>query len=119
VVGAADVGDLAGTVVSVALDFAPAAPGAPTIGTATTGNAQATVSWTAPASDGGAPIIGYAVVAYVGFGPTKVRIFNSPSTTETVTGLTNDTQYRFRVLAYNANGSGPFSKVSNPVTPTP
>ena len=31
----------------------PPVPEAPTIGTATAGNAQATVSWTAPGSDGG------------------------------------------------------------------
>jgi hypothetical protein len=31
-------------------------PGAPTIGTATAGNANATVAFTAPTSNGGAPI---------------------------------------------------------------
>ena len=36
-------------------------PGAPTIGTATRGNASATVTWTAPASNGGAVITGYVV----------------------------------------------------------
>ena len=38
-------------------------PGAPTIGTATVGNAQASVTWSAPASDGGAVITGYSVMA--------------------------------------------------------
>ncbi|MES2223134.1 MAG: hypothetical protein V4587_19455, partial [Acidobacteriota bacterium] len=35
----------------------PVAPGAPTIGSATASNAQATVSFTPPSSDGGAPIL--------------------------------------------------------------
>ena len=96
----------------------PTSPGAPTIGTARAGDSQATVSWTAPVSDGGSPIIGYAVLAYIGYTPAKVRIFNSPLTTETVTGLTNGTEYRFRVLAYNAIGISDYSKVTNPVTPT-
>jgi len=49
----------------------------------------------------------------------KTRIFNSPSTTQTVTGLTNGTTYRFRVRAYNAVGVGGYSTASNPVTPAP
>ena len=36
-------------------------PGAPTIGTATAGNASATVTWTAPASNGGSAITGYVI----------------------------------------------------------
>ena len=93
-------------------------PAAPTIGTATAGNSQATVSWTAPSSDGGSPIHGYVITAYVGYTPVKTRIFNSTLTTQTVTGLMNGTQYRFRVRAYNAIGVSGYSKVSNPVTPT-
>jgi Fibronectin type III domain len=94
-------------------------PGPPTIlRNATAGNGQATVSWLAPASDGGSPITGYVVDAYVGYDPVKVWIFNSTSTTRTVTGLTNGTQYRFRVRAYNTIGISGYSKVTNPVTPT-
>ena len=95
------------------------APGTPAIGSAVAGNGQATVSWTAPASDGGSPIIGYVVVVYIGYSQAKVRIFNSPSTTQTVTGLTNGTTYRFRVRAYNAVGFSDYSTASNPVTPGP
>jgi alpha-tubulin suppressor-like RCC1 family protein len=93
-------------------------PGAPTVlRNATAGDSSATVNWIAPVSDGGSPIIGYAVVAYIGLGPVKVRIFNSPLTTQTITGLTNGTEYRFRVIAYNAIGVSGYSKVTNPVTP--
>jgi hypothetical protein len=97
-------------------DQAPIAPGPPTIGTASAGNGQATVSWTA-SFDGGSLIVGYVVVGYIGYAPVRVRIFNSPATTETVTGLTNGTQYRFRVFAYNSIGVSGYSKVTHPVTP--
>jgi len=43
-----------------------AVPGAPTIGTATLGSGSATVTWTAPASDGGSPILGTRVEAIRG-----------------------------------------------------
>jgi len=97
---------------------APTGPDAPTIGHATANDYQsATIEWLAPASDGGSPITGYVVTAYVGYAPVKVRIFNTPSTTETVTGLSDGTTYRFRVRAYNAIGVSGFSKVTNQVTP--
>jgi hypothetical protein len=38
-------------------------PSAPTIGAATAGNGQATVGFTAPASDGGSAITGYTVTS--------------------------------------------------------
>jgi Fibronectin type III domain/Neocarzinostatin family len=98
---------------------APTAPDPPTIlRNATAANQSATISWLAPASDGGSPIIGYVVTAYVGYAPVTWRLFNSTLTTQTVTGLTNGTQYRFRVRAYNAIGFSDYSKVTNPVTPS-
>jgi len=61
-------------------------PGAPTIGTATKGNAQATVTFTPPASNGGSAITGYTVTSSPGgFTGTGAA---SPIT---VTGLTNGT----------------------------
>ncbi|HEX8345127.1 MAG TPA: peroxidase family protein [Actinoplanes sp.] len=91
-------------------------PGAPAIGTATAGNAQATVTWTAPASDGGAPITGYTVERTNG---TTVVLTNVAATarTFTATGLANGTAYSFRVRAVNATGTGAFSARSNTVTP--
>ncbi len=47
----------------VNLQSTETAPGAPTIGTATAGNASATVSFTPPTNDGGSPITGYTVTA--------------------------------------------------------
>ncbi len=93
------------------------APGVPTTVTAVAGNGQATVSWVAPASDGGSPITGYVVTPYVGFYPQPSTTFSSTVTSQIVTGLTNGTAYRFKVAAINAVGTGATSTVSNVVTP--
>lgn len=93
-------------------------PSAPTIGTATAGNASATVTWTAPASDGGSPITSYSV--QVRRGTTIVKTVTGVAATArstTVTGLTNGTAYNFRVRAVNAVGNGTLSAASNSVTP--
>ena len=93
------------------------APGAPTIGTATPGDAQAGLTWTAPASDGGSTITGYVVTPYIGAVAQATQTFNSTATSQTVTGLTNATSYTFKVAAINAVGTGPQSAASNTVTP--
>ncbi|MDR7089977.1 fibronectin type III domain-containing protein [Cellvibrio fibrivorans] len=87
-------------------------PGAPTIGAATAGNAQATVAFTAPASNGGSVITGYTVTASPG-GATA----SGASSPLTVSGLTNGTSYTFSVTATNVIGSGSASGASNAVTP--
>ena len=94
----------------------PSVPGAPTIGTATAGDASAIVSWSAPASNGGSAITGYVVTPYIGASAqTTTTVGNVTSTS--VTGLTNGTAYTFRVAAINAVGAGGQSANSNPVTP--
>ena len=95
----------------------PVGAGAPTIGTATAGDARATVSWTAPGSTGGSPITGYVVTPFVAGAAQTPQIFNSPATTQTITGLTNGTTYTFKVAAVNALGVGNQSAGSNAVTP--
>ncbi|MCF1432628.1 hemagglutinin [Agrobacterium vitis] len=92
---------------------APTSPGAPTIGTATPGNSQATVSFTAPASDGGAAITSYTVTASPG-GATAT----GSASPITVTGLTNGTAYTFTVTATNSVGTGTASAATSAVTPT-
>jgi hypothetical protein len=94
-------------------------PNAPTIGTATAGNANATVRWTAPTDDGGSAITGYSIKV-LDNANTQVgalRPAGAAATSLTVTGLTNGTTYRFQVAATNSAGTGAYSASSNTVTP--
>ncbi|MHB1960972.1 MAG: beta strand repeat-containing protein [Acidimicrobiales bacterium] len=100
---------------STTISGSATAPGAPTIGTATAGNGQATVTWTAPSNDGGSPITGYTVTSSPG---AITATASGSATSATVTGLTNGTSYTFTVTATNAVGTGPASAASNAVTPT-
>ncbi|MEI7727541.1 MAG: DUF1566 domain-containing protein [Bacteroidota bacterium] len=90
-------------------------PDAPTIGTATGGNTQAFVSFTAPGFDGNSPIISYTATSSPG-GITGT-LNQAGSGTITVTGLSNGTAYTFTVAATNALGTGAASSASNSVTP--
>lgn len=103
---------LAATQVSQSFTVNPVIPGAPTIGTATAGDRQASVSFTAPASNGGASITGYTVTSSPG-GFTG----SGSSSPIAVTGLTNGTAYTFTVTATNSAGTGAASAASNSVTP--
>ncbi len=96
----------------------PVVPSAPTGLTATPGNTSVSLQWSAPASDGGSPILDYVVEQSPDgiTGWTAVDDGVGTATTATVTGLTNGTVYYFRILAVNANGAGPAS-VDVKVTP--
>ena len=93
-------------------------PGAPTGVTASAGDAQASVSWSAPASNGGSAITGYDVTPYIGVVAQTVKSVGVVTST-TVTGLTNGTAYTFKVAAKNAIATGAQSAASNAVTPIP
>jgi len=90
----------------------PALAGAPTIGTATAGALNASVTFTAP--------------TYVGSGITGYTATSSPggitgtgaSSPITVSGLTAGTAYTFTVTATTAAGQSSPSAASNSVTPT-
>ena len=89
------------------------APNAPTIGTATGGNASASVAVTAPACVGGSAITSYTAQSNPGgFGGAAA---SSPIT---VSGLTNGTSYTFGAFALNSYGPSPISAFSNSVTPS-
>lgn len=91
----------------------PNRPGAPTIGTATAGNAQVSVAFTAPACAGyPATISGYQAISTPG-----CITATGASSPVVVTGLTNCTAYTFRVRAQNSAGYGAYSGSSNSATP--
>ena len=91
-------------------------PGPPTNVTAVPGVEQATVSWTAPASDGGSPVTQYTVVS----SPDALSaVVDGLTLSATVTGLTSGKSYAFTVTAANAVGAGSPSAVSNAVAPVP
>jgi len=91
-------------------------PDAPTIGTATAGDTEATVDFTAPTNDGGATITSYTATSLPG--SITGTLTQAGSGTITITGLTNGTAYTFTVTATNAIGTGVASAASNSVTPT-
>lgn len=100
---------------------APSAPSAPTSVTGAAGNAQAALSWAAPASNGGVPIADYIVQFSSDSGSSWTTFADGVSavTSATVTGLTNGTTYVFRVAAVNsAEVHGDFSAPSASVTPS-
>ena len=85
-------------------------PQAPTIGTATGGNASATVTYTANAT-GGKAVSAYTATSSPG------SLTGTGTSPITVSGLTNGTAYTFTVTATNANGTSTASAASNSVTP--
>ena len=88
-------------------------PGAPTIGTASADDTQASVTFTAPASNGGSAITNYTVTS----SPPGAS-GSSTSSPIIAVGLTNGTPYTFTVAAENSAGTGSPSSASNSVTPT-
>jgi Fibronectin type III domain len=92
---------------------------APTSVTGTFGNAQVSLSWTAPSSINGSAITDYTI-QYSSNGGTSWSTFShaaSTSTSATITGLTNGTSYTFKVAAVNAVGTSAYSTVSSAVVP--
>ena len=105
---------------------------------AVAGDGQVALTWTAPSSDGGSPILRYQVryleavlrpwVTQVVTG-WKVVPGGAAARDTTIGGLTNGTAYIFRVLAENGVGSGaraektatpkaPLCPITGPTAPT-
>jgi YD repeat-containing protein len=92
----------------------PTVPGAPVNLVAAALNAQATVKFDAPASNGGASITRYTVTASTG-GATCT--WTAGPLYCMVSGLANGASYTFTATATNTVGTGPSSSPSNAVTP--
>ena len=90
----------------------PRSPGAPTIGTATSGAAgsgTATVTYTAP-TDLGAGTVTYTATSSPG------GLTGTGASPITVSGLTSGSSYTFTVTASTPGGTGPASAASNSIT---
>ena len=114
VVATNSIGNSTPSSASSAVTPSPTVPDAPTSVSALRGNTQATVSFTAPANNGGSPITGYTVTSSPG-GFTAT----GASSPLTVTGLTNGTSYTFTVVATNIVGNSAPSSASSAVIPAP
>ena len=91
-------------------------PGAPTIGPVTAGNASATVSFTAPAQNGGSPVLDYTVTCSSSGSGASGSATGSGSPL-LVAGLTNGSTYTCSVSARNVAGSSLPSSASSSFTP--
>ena len=89
-------------------------PGAPESLTATAGDGEVVLAWSAPADDGGTPVTGYEYRHAAGDavpGEIPWREANA-GRTATVTGLDNETRYAFEVRARNRVGPGETSRTT-------
>ena len=112
-----DSADTASASTAVTVTITSAVPAAPTGVTATAGNAQVALAWTA--SSGATSYNVYQGTSAGGESSTAVQTGIS-GTSATVTGLTNGTAYYFTIAAVNANGTGPASAEASatPVAPS-
>ena len=85
----------------------------------TAGNGQVTLAWVAPISNGGSAISDYRVEYSSNSGTSWTTFVHvaSTATSATVTGLTNGTNYLFRVAAINAAGLGAYTGLTPALMP--
>ena len=84
----------------------PDAPGKPLVSDITENTM--TLTWTAPQTDGGSPITSYVIEKKERFSVrwSPVEETGTPELSYTVTGLTEGSEYDFRVVAKNKAGAG-------------
>ena len=87
-------------------------PGAPQNLSPTAGDGQVGLAWDAPDFDGNTAITGYEYALDTNNDGTwafGTSTGNGTTTSVTITGLTNGTEYAFRVRAVNNIGTGPYT----------
>lgn len=91
-------------------------PGAPTLTAVTALDAAASVTWAAPLTDGGSPLVLYVVTAVTADGATAASVQVDPAFTTVTLALPNDVAYSVTVAAANGVGT---SVPSNALLVTP
>ena len=104
--------------IAIATPIAASVPDAPTGVTATAGNSNASLAWTAPTDDGGSAITDYKIDVYSNGSMLKTIDTKSTGTSATVPDLTNGTAYKFDVKAVNSVGDSLASAFTNEIIPT-
>lgn len=94
------------------------APSAPSPLNVSVGNTNASLTWSAPSSEGDAAISDYSI-QYSTDGTHWSSFAHTASTTTsaTITGLTNGTAYQFRVAGINAWGTGAYETYATALSP--
>ena len=108
---------------AVTLAHAPQVPSAPESVGATAGPGSVTLEWTAPAFNGGVPIIDYEYRYKLTNGGSWInwRSIGIDETEVEITGLTPNSPYDFEVRAENSRGFSPslaFNAIPAPTAPT-
>jgi titin len=93
-------------------------PGVPRSVSVTPGDTTFTLRWTAPSSNGGAPITAYRIsISTDGATWTVLDTVDGALREYTASSLINDATVRVRIAAVNEAGAGPNSTIRS-VTPT-
>ena len=87
----------------------PEVPGAPVLSSATGGLGSVSLTWSAPASDGGSPITGYEVWRGTAAGAETLLTTVGVQTSYTDASVNPGELYWYQVAAVNEIGSGPLS----------
>jgi CSLREA domain-containing protein len=98
----------------------PTAPGAPNLTSATGADGSVSLQWSAPGSDGGAPITNYNIYRGTASGNETLLTQVGSVTTYTDSAVTNGTTYYYKVSAVNSVGEGAASneRSATPVAST-
>jgi Fibronectin type III domain/IPT/TIG domain len=102
---------------SVTYTYRASTPSAPRDVSAKAGRGRATVTWKAPAQDGGHPVTGYIVKATAKGQKTKTVSVSAGTRRHVFTGLKAHIAWTFKVQAKNRLGTG-LAGTSNTVKPT-
>lgn len=102
-------------------------PSVPLSFEATPADQAVDLAWQPPSRAGASPITGYQILQRVSGGEWAIVVANTGSTTTTrrITGLTNGTEYFFRIAAVNSVGVGMQTGIEDatprglPAAPTP